>query len=124
MMADEHRLGQVLVNLLLNAGDAMAGKGRVTLRAVVREDAAPHRRASDPPPGRKVELSIDDTGPGIPPEVLPRIFDPFFTTKDVGQGTGLGLSISSSIVDAFGGELSAENRPEGGARFRVVLRAG
>ncbi|MBS2026760.1 MAG: hypothetical protein JST54_02550 [Deltaproteobacteria bacterium] len=122
VMADEHRLGQVLVNLLLNAGDAMQGKGKVTLRATLREDEAKHRRASDPPPGKRVELAVEDTGPGIPAEVLPRIFDPFFTTKEVGQGTGLGLSISASIMEAFGGELRAENRAEGGARFWMVLR--
>jgi len=123
VLADEHRLGQVLVNLLLNAGDAMNGKGKVTLRATLRDAAAPHRRASDPPPGRRIELVVEDTGPGIPADVLPRIFDPFFTTKEVGQGTGLGLSISASIIEAFGGELRAENREEGGARFWVVLRA-
>ena len=124
VMADEHQLGQVLVNLLLNAGDAMGGAGRVSITAEVRDDDAnPHRRASDPQPGARVTLCIDDSGPGIPPDTLPRIFDPFFTTKDVGQGTGLGLSISSSLVEAFGGALVAENLPQGGARFRVVLRA-
>ena len=123
VMADEHRLAQVLVNLLLNAGDAMGGKGEVSLRARATSDAQPHRRASDPPPGRRVELWVEDTGPGIPPEALPRIFDPFFTTKDVGHGTGLGLSIAASIIEAFGGELRAENRAEGGARFVATLRA-
>jgi two-component system NtrC family sensor kinase len=113
VLADEHRLGQVLVNLLLNAGDAMDGKGQVTLAA----------EGVDDPRGRRVRLIVDDTGPGIAADVLPRLFDPFFTTKEVGKGTGLGLSISASIVDAFGGTLHAENLPGGGARFVVALRA-
>jgi C4-dicarboxylate-specific signal transduction histidine kinase len=66
-------------------------------------------------------LTFDDDGPGIPPEVLTRLFEPFFTTKPVDKGTGLGLSISYDIVRNMGGEIVAENRAAGGARFRVVL---
>jgi two-component system NtrC family sensor kinase len=64
-------------------------------------------------------LTVDDEGPGIPPEALPRIFEPFFTTKP--EGTGLGLSISQRIAQALGGSLTAENRPGGGARFTLLL---
>jgi two-component system sensor histidine kinase HupT/HoxJ len=72
-------------------------------------------------------ITITDTGPGIPPDVLRRIFDPFFTTKPVGEGTGLGLSISYEIVTKHGGEIRAESAPGGGAVFTLrlpVARAG
>lgn len=109
-LADEHQLSQVLLNLLLNAGDAMRGAGRVTL-------------AAGPAEGGAVELSVTDEGPGIPPEHLPRLFEPFFTTKDPGEGTGLGLAISHRIAEALGGALSAANAPGGGACFRLRLPA-
>jgi signal transduction histidine kinase len=68
-----------------------------------------------------LEAAVADTGPGVPEAIQDRIFDPFFTTKEVGQGTGLGLSISYGIVREHGGEIRAENRPEGGAVFVVRL---
>jgi len=68
-----------------------------------------------------IELAVEDSGPGIPPEQLTRIFEPFFTTKTPGSGLGLGLSISSRIIDDLGGRLFAENRAEGGARFVIRL---
>jgi signal transduction histidine kinase len=105
--ADEHQLGQVLLNLLLNAGDAMGGSGRIVLS--VREG------------GGATELMIADEGPGIRPEHLPRLFDPFFTTKDTGAGSGLGLAISHRIVESLGGAISAENGATGGAVFRLRL---
>jgi len=73
--------------------------------------------------GQTVRLTIDDSGPGIPPDVLPRIFDPFFTTKDVGEGTGLGLAITYGIVQEHGGTIQASNAPGGGARFTIELPA-
>ena len=108
VLADERQLSQVLLNVLLNAGDAMAGAGRVTVSAGAGEGI--------------VEVALADQGPGIAPEHLPRIFDPFFTTKDVGEGTGLGLAISHRIAESLGGALSAENAPGGGAVFRLRLR--
>ena len=66
-------------------------------------------------------LTVEDDGPGIPDTVLPRLFEPFFTTKPTGKGTGLGLSISYDIVKRMGGEITAENRPDGGARFRIAF---
>jgi signal transduction histidine kinase len=107
---DEGRLEQVVVNLLLNAATAMGGSGRVSISAElvdVRSDSEP-----------AVELAIEDGGPGISPEDLPRIFDPFFTTTN---GTGLGLAVSYGIVRAHGGRLGASNRASGGARFVVHL---
>ena len=71
--------------------------------------------------GETVTVAVEDNGPGIAEADLPKIFDPFFTTKDVGKGLGLGLSISYNIIRDFGGSITAENRPEGGARFIVTL---
>jgi C4-dicarboxylate-specific signal transduction histidine kinase len=109
--ADERRLSQVLLNLLLNAADAMGGRGRVTLaaRPLVRD-----RR-------EVVEVVVRDTGPGIAPEHLPLLFEPFFTTKPPGQGTGLGLAVCHGIVASFGGSISAANAPGGGAVFTLEL---
>jgi len=107
---DEERLRQVLVNLCLNALDAVEDGGRVTVAC------------SPLPPGpdgvRWVELAVDDDGPGIPPEVADRIFEPFFTTK--ATGSGLGLSIVHAIVAQHGGTIEAGPSPERGAR--MVLR--
>jgi signal transduction histidine kinase len=106
--ADERRLSQVFLNLLLNAADAMGGAGRVRIGAAAS--------------ARFVEVEVRDSGPGIPAADLPRIFEPFFTTKAGGQGTGLGLAISQGIVESFGGELAAANAEGGGAVLTVRLR--
>jgi two-component system NtrC family sensor kinase len=111
--ADENQIQQVLLNLVLNAHQAMAehpGPRVLTLR--VRADDA------------HAVIEVLDTGPGIPPEALPRIFDPFFTTKPPGLGSGLGLSVSRGIIRDHQGRLHAENRPEGGALFVVELPLG
>ncbi|MFP4137247.1 MAG: ATP-binding protein [Halomonas sp.] len=107
--ADPVRLEQVLVNLIGNALQAMAGRDAQRLVLAVEADDT------------RVRLVVEDSGPGIPPEQLTRIFEPFFTTKSPGSGLGLGLSISSRIIDDLGGRLFAENRPEGGARFVIRL---
>lgn len=105
----------VLVNLLLNARDAMeanpADRPSKVILSTVRDDEA-----------KTVSLLVRDTGPGIPPEILDRIFEPFFTTKEVGRGTGLGLSICHGIMSSFGGTVSARNVPEGGAIVAAVFR--
>lgn len=111
VLADAHQLGQVLLNLLLNAGDAMRGEGRVVLSAASCSGEW------------AVELSVADAGPGIAPEHLPRLFEPFFTTKEPGEGTGLGLAISHRIVESLGGALSAGNGATGGAVFTLRLPA-
>jgi signal transduction histidine kinase len=109
--ADARRLGQVLLNLLLNAADALEEASVAGPRVALKVQAQPQR----------VWLVLEDNGPGFSPEHLPRLFTPFFTTKAQGKGTGLGLALSREYVEAFGGSLRAENRPEGGARFTVEL---
>ncbi|MNX85161.1 C4-dicarboxylate transport sensor protein DctB [compost metagenome] len=113
--ADELKLEQVLLNLVGNALDAIAGEGREARQAGhidITVHVAPEA----------VSVSVRDNGPGIPPDVLPRLFEPFFTTKEIGQGLGLGLAISTSIVREFGGQLTAQNAEGGGAEFVVTLR--
>jgi signal transduction histidine kinase len=105
---------QVIVNLTLNALDAMEknaeGSARLTLRASIDNGAG------------TVSLSVSDTGPGIPAAIRERLFDPFFTTKDVGKGIGLGLSICHGIMTSFGGGITVDETPEGGAVFIVTFR--
>ncbi len=109
VLAEARLLGQVFLNLFLNAGDAMGGVGPLSFAA----------RAE----GETVVIDVRDGGPGIPPADLPRVFEPFFTTKGAGKGSGLGLAISQGIVESFGGELSAANAAGGGAVFTLRLRA-
>ncbi len=111
--ADDNQLQQVLLNLVTNAKQAMtdvAGERRV-------------RVSMRPLDGDRVSVVVEDTGPGIPPELIPTIFDPFVTTKGV-RGTGLGLSISYGIVREHGGHIGVESRPGAGARFSIDLPVG
>jgi PAS domain S-box-containing protein len=112
--ANEARLEQVVLNLLLNAAQAM----RET-----RADENEIRVSVHPDGGDCAVLEVSDNGEGIPPEVLPRIFDPFFTTKAPGIGTGLGLSICHGIVAALGGRITVRSQPGEGTAFLVVLPA-
>jgi signal transduction histidine kinase len=111
VFATRRRLAQVLLNLMVNAGDALEEAkvqgGEVRVTGAVE--------------GGRVVLRVEDNGPGIPPEVLSKLFEPFFTTKGPEKGTGLGLTISRELVERFGGTLRAENRPEGGARMLLEL---
>ena len=121
---DATQLNQVVLNLCVNARDAMPHGGRLTLSAVNRllnEEAV--RKHPDARPGRYVLLSVADTGMGIAPETLDRIFDPFFTTKAVGQGTGLGLSTVRGIVHGHGGFLDVESKVGHGTQFHIYLPA-
>jgi signal transduction histidine kinase len=113
IQADGHQLTQVFTNLLMNAYEAMAGKGRITIAAVpVRlEDGADGREA--------VCVDIADDGPGMPPDVAERVFDPFYTTK--AQGSGLGLAIVRKIVDAHDGRLDLRTAPHEGTTIRITL---
>lgn len=119
VLADEHALAQVLVNLFLNAGDAMGGQGMLRVSARAVEQVPPGRET---PRARRVVLALADSGPGIPRDDLSRIFDPFFTTKEPGKGTGLGLAICHRIVESFGGQIEAANGAGGGAVFTLQLQ--
>jgi PAS domain S-box-containing protein len=112
VMADSSRLSQVFVNLFLNSAQAFVGTDPSRNRITVRTRLLPDGRVS---------VEVEDNGPGIPDDVLPRIFDPFFTTKEVGHGTGLGLAICHDIVESFGGEISCTTRLGEGTSFRIVL---
>jgi signal transduction histidine kinase/HAMP domain-containing protein len=112
--ADHHQLQQVLVNLVTNAKQAMAEQPEAERRIKITS------RALGPD---RVQITVEDTGPGIPPEVLPTIFDPFVTTKG-SAGTGLGLSISYGIIREHGGHITAESRPGRGAIFTIELPVG
>jgi signal transduction histidine kinase len=100
------------MNVILNAAQAMNGKGRLTITS---------RSLSD---GKRVCIVIADTGPGIPEDHLSQIFEPFFTTKEEGKGTGLGLSLAYRIVENHGGHISAESTPGKGTSFRIELPIG
>ena len=101
------QINQVFMNLLVNAAQAIAQKGRITLKSGCADD--------------KVWISVSDTGSGIPPEIMARIFDPFFTTKPVGKGTGLGLSVSYGIIEKHGGRIEVASQPGEGTTFTVWL---
>ena len=112
VFADPHQLQQVILNLVINAEQAMvSAHGRGTL--VVRTWHDAERDV--------VLLEMADDGPGVPEEVVPKIFDPFFTTKAVGKGTGLGLTVAYAIIQDHGGRISAESSPGEGAVFRIEL---
>jgi PAS domain S-box-containing protein len=119
--ADRGQLEQVLMNLVVNARDAMPEGGTVTIstaNVVVDEPRARHHGVA---PGGYVELTVADTGVGIAPEVLPHLFEPFFTSKEPGKGTGLGLATTQGIVKQAGGFIVVEGAPGRGARFSVLL---
>ena len=112
VLADDARLTQVLVNLLVNAAQAFESSDPLVNRVVVRATRD----------GDQVAIDVVDNGPGIPPHLLARIFDPFFTTKAIGTASGLGLSISHGLVVGLGGQLTARSRP-GHTSFRITLAA-
>jgi two-component system, NtrC family, sensor kinase len=151
VLMEFHQFEQVVVNLILNALDALAGHPDPQISIQLLEETGgfrllPRRRAEDPQginymhrrriahddggrgidpvftAERVVVIRVDDNGPGIPEENLEHLFDPFFTTKEPGKGTGLGLAICLRLVEGMGGSIMAENRPEGGASFIIRLQ--
>src|SRR5258708_5764980 len=113
--ADPHQFQQVLLNLIINAEQAMLGaNGRGTLILRSWHDLD----------GDAVILEVNDDGPGVPEDVQPRIFDPFFTTKEVGKGTGLGLTVAYAIIQEHGGRITVKSEPGAGASFFVALPIG
>jgi two-component system cell cycle sensor histidine kinase/response regulator CckA len=119
---DQGQLEQVIINLAVNARDAMAGGGTLTIRTANMAQTAPFRRGAEiMPAGNYVRIDVADTGTGIAKENLERIFEPFFSTKQLGSGTGLGLSTVYGIVKQTGGFIFVDSAPEEGAVFRIYL---
>ena len=119
-LADPYQLQQVILNLLINAEQALVegrGRGHVSLRT--RSAARPAPKGAKP--GHWITVEMEDDGPGIPPEIANRVFDPFFTTKGPGVGTGLGLSIVYGIVHQHGGEVTLDSQPGVGTKFVIEL---
>jgi CheY-like chemotaxis protein len=123
-LVDAHQLEGALLNLCLNARDAMPEGGRLEVSATnVSVDEALARANPGVALGTYVRVSVADTGTGIAPEIADRIFDPFFTTKPLGKGTGLGLSMVAGIVKNHGGFVQVESEPGRGAGFRLFFPA-
>ncbi len=121
--ADQHQLTQVFCNLLINAYEALEGRGRVEIRARLANTAAegallPDGHTAVP----TVVVDVSDDGPGVPADIAEKIFNPFFTTK--AQGSGLGLAIVRKIVDAHEGRIDMTTGDGRGTRFRVTLPVG
>lgn len=107
VLGAEAPLSQVLLNLLLNAMDALNGRGQIVISTRRRDD--------------RVLLIVEDDGPGLCPEIAQQVFEPFVTSKPPGQGTGLGLAVSAALCAQMGGTITGENRSPAGARFRIEL---
>lgn len=123
VMADLNQLEQVIVNLAVNAGDAMADGGRLTIRTsnVFEAESTQFENTRGMPKGEYTLVEVEDTGHGIPPDVMEKIFDPFFSTKEVGKGTGLGLSTVYGIVKQTGGFVFCTSEIDSGTTFRLFL---
>lgn len=119
---DEDLIKQVFMNIMVNAQHAIEGQGTITIRSRYCPQYKFAQMGAEPVP--MVEVSVIDTGCGIPPDHLQRIFDPFFTTKGVGKGTGLGLSVSHGTIRAHGGEIEVESTVGEGSEFRIYLPVG
>jgi PAS domain S-box-containing protein len=122
-LLDPVHVEQILVNLCINARDAMNGSGRLTVEVRRARGEGGCASCHQPIEGDYVELAVADTGPGLDEQIIERIFEPFFSTKEVGKGSGMGLATVHGIVHEYGGHIVVESRPGHGARFRVLLPA-
>ena len=120
--ADHNQLNQVLINLAVNARDAMPDGGRLIIKTRNISERESHRLVDQGVAvGEYVMIEVRDTGTGMSPEIVGKIFEPFFTTKDIGKGTGLGLSMVYGIIKQTGGYIFAESEPGNGTVFKVFL---
>jgi len=120
--ADLGQIEQIIMNLAINAMDAMPDGGRIELTTgCVDLGGRRHPESLDLPPGCYATLTVRDTGPGVPAEILDRVFEPFFTTKEAGKGTGLGLATIHGIVRQHGGVVNLTNHPQGGCMVEILL---
>ena len=131
--ADKQRIQQAFLNLIKNAVEAIAEEGVITVRAGQHRAVDKEReayagiynylkyRGKCTVEDDTVDIEIHDTGPGIPPEILPKVFDPFFTTKDVGKGSGLGLFIVHEIIEEHDGCIAVDSEPGKGTTFLIRL---
>jgi CheY-like chemotaxis protein len=121
--ADPGEIGRAIMNLALNARDAMLNAGTLTIQTANLTLSQAEAREHHLTPGRCVTLAVADTGVGMDAEMQAHIFEPFFTTKDVGKGTGLGLATVMGIVEQSGGAIRCESQPGHGTIFRIFLPA-
>lgn len=108
---DLQQMNHVIMNLILNAAQAMDGRGTLRIKTALKDA------------GERILFEISDTGPGISPDILPRIFEPYFTTKKEGQGTGLGLSLVYRIIENHNGQIQARSTPGEGTTFTIEMPA-
>ena len=124
-MADANQIELVLLNLAINARDAMPADGARTGGTITIATAnltlGRPQQPEEPPPGDYAMVSVADTGTGIPPAILDKVFDPFFTTKEVGKGSGLGLSQVLGVAQQLGGGVRIDTRPNRGTTVSVFL---
>ncbi len=121
ILADQSQFEQVILNLVVNARDAMPTGGTVRIEATAVELHKSLPALKAPAPGRFVKLTVADNGTGMPPEIVAKIFEPFFTTKESGKGTGLGLATVYAIVEQSGGTIEVDSAPSRGTTFSVYL---
>jgi len=124
LIADSTQIGQIIMNLVINARDAMGDSGKIiisTNNITLRENTS--KAGLNIPAGNYIELTVSDTGSGIEKELIQHIFEPFFTTKEAGKGTGLGLAVVHGIVKNHGGFIYCESAPNEGTTFRILFPA-